>query len=99
MAAMNIANSLTLMAVAVWLGMFILGRTLISGIPPQMAAGYPNMAQIDLLVIIPASCAIGLLLVALLINWLRRGALVLGILAVSSLPVAVGVLMSFGGGV
>jgi hypothetical protein len=99
MPVMNIANSLTLVAVAAWLATFVLGRTLLSGIPPQMAPGYPNMGQIDGLVFIPACAAIGLLMVALLVNWMQRGAVVLGALAVISLPIAGGVMFLWGGGV
>jgi hypothetical protein len=99
MSAMRLANTLTACALAAWLGLLLLGRTLLLGIPGQHVVGYPSAAQIDHYVVLPALVVIALLFAAAVINRIERFAVGLIYLSGFSLIGAVGYLLTLGGGI
>ena len=96
---MRAANITAGIAIALWLGLALLGRGLVNGVVAQQAPGYPNMGQINLYVVWPLFVVIVLLTCAWLCNAFRRWPSLLGIASGASLAAIVPYLMPWGGGV
>jgi len=99
MSAMRLANTLAACAVTVWLGLLLVGRALLLGIPGQHVVGYPSAAQIDHYVVLPASVLIVLLFTAAIINRVQRFAVGLVYLSGFSLIGAAGYFLTLSGGI
>jgi hypothetical protein len=96
---MRLSNIISGCAIGVWLALFLIGRSLLLGIPPQKVVGYPNATQIDYLVVFPAWIAIALLIATAISNAFQRGGRLLLTCSAMSLPLAAVYFLTFGGGV
>lgn len=96
---MRTANVLAAVAVCLWVGVAMVGRSLIDGVIDQRALGYPNLAQIDWSIVSPAFIALGVSTVAWICNWVRRWPVFLGAIAVVALIALLPFLAFSGGGV
>jgi hypothetical protein len=96
---MRAANITAGVAVAVWLALALVGRDLVAGVVGQRALGYPNMGQIDFLIIWPLSLVSALLACAWICNAFRKGGWALGLLSAISLLALLPYLLVYGGGV
>ena len=96
---MRITNILTIVAVAIWGAIMLLGRTLLVGVEAQQAPGYPSLGQIDWLIIGP----FGVIAFLLILGWMgsahRRIANVQRAVAVITLLAVPPYLFLYGGGV
>lgn len=96
---MRRTNILTGIAVLIWFGVLVAGRGLVNGVVAQKALGYPNVGQIDFLIVWPASVVMVLLLCAWICNGLRRWTQFLALLSAVSLLALLPYLFFAGGGV
>jgi hypothetical protein len=69
---MRAANITTGIAVALWLGMFLMGRSLAYGVYSHGADVFPSAGQIDYYVLFPVAVVVLLTLLAWISNIFRR---------------------------
>ena|SRR5665213_177295 len=96
---MRAANIVTGVAVLLWIGMFVAGRSLIEGVVAQHVLGYPNLGQIEYYFVFPAFVAMALLLCAWAFNILRRWPWVLALISAGSLLALLPFLFVYSSGV
>ena len=96
---MRAANITAGIAIAVWFGVALLGRNLVTSVVYQRALGFPNMGQINLLIVWPLFVTVALLVCAWVCNASRRSPGALGLLSAASLLAVLPYLMLWGGGV
>lgn len=68
---MRTANIITSISVALWLGMFYIGRSLVYGVYTHGKGVFPNSAQIDYYMVFPICVALALAVSAWIFNGLR----------------------------
>jgi hypothetical protein len=93
------ANILTAVAVLAWLGLALIGFSLIQGVVEQKVPGYPNSGQIRGFVLYPLAVAALLIAWAWFCNRILRRPAALGCLSGTALFSVLIYLMGFGGGV
>jgi predicted neutral ceramidase superfamily lipid hydrolase len=96
MRAANIAAGL---AAVLWLALALAGRSLVNGVVEQRALGYPNIGQIDFMIVWPLVVVTGILACAWVCNVLRRWPWALGFVSATALVALVPYAMLWGGGV
>ncbi len=96
---MRTANILTGLAIALWLGMFLLGRQGISDVVDQGVPGYPNTGQIDSYLLLPVCVVMMLLACAWVSNGLRKWEGPLALISGLSVAALLPYLLMYGGGV
>lgn len=96
---MRAANIIGGIAVVLWFGLALLGRSLLFGVVAQKVPGYPNMGQINLYVVWPLFVTVALLVCAWVCNAFQRWPLALGLISVASLVLMLPCLALWGGGV
>jgi len=96
---MRIANTLSGLAVLIWLGLLLMGRGLVERVATQQAPGYPNAAQIETYVVLPALVTIAVSVTAWLCNGLNRWPWLLTLVACVSLALLAPFLLRYSGGV
>ena len=93
------ANILTGVAVLAWVGLSLIGLSLLQGVVEQGIPGYPNSGQIQYYVINPLVVAALLVACAWFCNRVVRRPVVLGWLAAIALFSVSIYMLGFGGGV
>lgn len=93
------ANILTGVAVLAWVGLSLIGLSLLRGVVEQNVPGYPNSGQIQYYVTYPMVVAVLLIACAWFCNRIVRRPAVLGCLSGTALFSVLFYLLGFGGGV
>lgn len=96
---MRAANITAAVAIALWLGLAMLGRDGLNDFLIDDVPDWPTMTTIDFRIVIPVSVALALLSLAWLCNALRRWPLALGLASVACLALILPYLALSGGGV
>lgn len=96
---MRVANITTVIAVALWLGMFAIGRDLAYGIYTHGAGVFPSAGQFDNLVVFPIAVAAFLMCAAWVANVFGRWPAILLTVSSMSFLVLFAYLLVYGGGV
>lgn len=93
------ANIFTGVVIAAWVGLALLGLSLVQGVAGQNVPGYPSSGQIQFLVVNPALVATALVVVAWLCNRFARYPALLGCLSGAAFFAVFIYVSGFGGGV
>lgn len=84
---------------AVWLALLWLGIDLTRGVSAQHVPGYPNSGQIFYYVGVPLSIAVGLLIVGVILNKVRRSPALLSTASGGALLFLVPYMLGYTGGI
>ena len=96
---MRAANIMAAIAVALWAGMFLMGRDLAYGVYSHGAGVFPNSGQIDYYVLFPAIVMVFLAVAAWVLNIFRRWPAILMTISLGSILTLFPYLFFYTGGV
>ncbi len=96
---MGVANVAAAVAIALWLGLALLGRASLKDFLVDEVPDWPTLTNIDFSIVLPMSLAIALLAFAWFCNAFGRWPLALGLASVACFAAILPYLMIIGGGV